>query len=231
MTNNYKILLIDDGTQITGFIKKFLQSYDFGVTAFHEPDESIKFLKNRKIDFVILDVMLPGTDWFKVLKEIRVISEVPIIMLSPRDVTDRIIALELGDDDCISKPFEPYELLVKIQAVIRRSVSQSVNLYVKSFEGLTVNRLTEKVEVNGNPIHLTTAEFEVFKLFIDHPNDNLNREFIIEHLKGIQWEATNRSVDLLVSRLRKKLHDDVHNPNFIKTVHGEGYKFVGKPIS
>jgi len=73
MTNNYKILLIDDGTQITGFIKKFLQSYDFGVTAFHEPDESIKFLKNRKIDFVILDVMLPGTDWFKVLKEIRVI--------------------------------------------------------------------------------------------------------------------------------------------------------------
>jgi len=152
-------------------------------------------------------------------------------MLSPRDVTDRIIALELGADDCISKPFEPYELLVKIQAVIRRSVSQSVNLYVKSFEGLTVNRLTEKVEVNGNPIHLTTAEFEVFKLFIDHPNDNLNREFIIEHLKGIQWEATNRSVDLLVSRLRKKLHDDVHNPNFIKTVHGEGYKFVGKPIS
>ncbi|MBC8214136.1 MAG: response regulator transcription factor [Candidatus Marinimicrobia bacterium] len=231
MANKYQILLIDDGTRITGFIKNFLQSYDFTAIAFHKPEDGIKFLNNRKVDFVILDVMLPGTDWFTILKEIRTISEVPVIMLSPRDATDRIIALELGADDCIHKPFDPYELLVKIQAVIRRSFSQSVNLYVRSFEGLTVNRLTEKVEVDGKTIHLTTAEYEVFKLFIDNPNENLNREFIIEHLKGIQWEATNRSVDLLVSRLRKKLLEDINNPRYIKTVHGEGYKFIGKPIS
>jgi len=171
---------------------------------------------------------MPGMDGFQALRKIREFSNVPIIMLSAKgEVADRVVGLELGADDFLPKPFEPQELLARIQSILRRTLSSNALVDVLEFEGLTVNKIKQEILLDDRPVNLSTAEIEALLLFVDNANMPLSRDFLVENLRGIEWQTCDRSVDVLVSRLRNKLGETPSKTRFIKTVHGVGYRFVG----
>jgi len=230
MTAKKQILIIDDDQKLNDLLKSYLSKFDMGVTAAVHPEEGLNLLKKRGSDLVILDVMLPGKDGFEVCKEIRKASKVPIIMLTARgDVTDRVVGLEIGADDYLAKPFEPRELVARIQSVLRRlSPAPSSPGGLLQSNGLAVDLAKRTATLNKKDLGLTTTEFEILLFFLNNPGAVLSRDRIMEHLKGIECEAFNRSIDIAVSRLRRKLKDSAEKPKFFKTVWGEGYLFIGK---
>ena len=173
---------------------------------------------------------MPEMDGFQVLRKIRETLDLPIIMLTAKgEVSDKVVGLELGADDYLAKPFEPRELLARIQSLLRRVYSQNSLVDVLNFESLEVNKLKEEVFLDGRALSLSTSEFEALLLFANNSNSVLDREFLVENLRGITWQTYDRSVDVLVSRLRNKLGETPARTRFIKTIHGVGYKFVAKP--
>ncbi|HTC20701.1 MAG TPA: response regulator transcription factor [bacterium] len=227
------ILIIDDDQKLNELLKSYLVKFEMNVTAATHPNEGLDLLKKRGPDLVILDVMLPGKDGFAVCKEIRKASKVPIIMLTARgDVTDRVVGLEIGADDYLPKPFEPRELVARIQTVLRRlSPSPAPGGGLLKSDGLTADLGKRAATLKGKDLGLTTTEFEILAFFMKNPGIVLNRDRIMEYLKGIECEAFNRSIDIAVSRLRKKLKDPANRPKFFKTVWGEGYLFVGRVMA
>jgi len=225
-----KLLVIDDDLQLTELLEEYLSSFSYEVVCKNDPLLGLKYLDNHEIDLLILDIMMPEMDGFQVLRKLRETSSIPVIMLTARgEVSDRIVGLELGADDYLSKPFEPRELLARIQSILRRSKSPGQMLDILSFEGLIIHRLQEEVTLDGDPVHLSTTEFEALILFAQNPGEVLDREFLVENIRGIRWQSYDRSVDVLVSRLRNKLGETPNSTRFIKTVHGVGYKFIGIP--
>jgi DNA-binding response OmpR family regulator len=229
MANN--IFIIDDDHELTDLLQEFLETHNFHVTTFNNPQKGVQGVLNTKqksCDLVILDIMMPEVDGFQILRQIRESSNIPVIMLSAKgEVSDRVVGLELGADDYLSKPFEPQELLARIQSVLRRVLATNTMVDVINFEGLTVNKIKQEVLLDGKPINLSTAEMEALMLFVDNANAPLSRDFLVENLRGIEWQTCDRSVDVLVSRLRNKLGETPSKARFIKTVHGIGYRFVG----
>jgi len=224
-----KILIIDDDIQLSELISEFLSSFSYEIHSKHTPEEGLNFLQEDGADLVILDIMLPGMDGFQVLRKIRESSTIPVIMLTARgEVTDRIVGLELGADDYLSKPFEPRELLARIQSILRRSQSPGSMVDMLEFDFLSIDKLKQEVLLEGEIVHLSTTEYEALLLFAENPGNVLDREQLVENLRGITWQSYDRSVDVLVSRLRNKLGETPSNTRFIKTVHGVGYKFIGK---
>jgi DNA-binding response OmpR family regulator len=170
--------------------------------------------------------MLPGMNGFEVCKAIRRDSAVPIIMLTAKgELMDRVVGLELGADDYLAKPFEPRELVARIQSILRRTRS-APQKEVKQFGSLQIDFQKHTVTVDGNPVDLTTNEFAALCLLAKNPGKVLNRDQILDELRGIECDAFNRSVDITISRLRTKLNDDPKSPRFIKTVWGTGYIFI-----
>ncbi|MBC8196715.1 MAG: response regulator transcription factor [Candidatus Marinimicrobia bacterium] len=226
-----KIIIIDDDVDLAQLLEEFLTAFNFKVELFHSPKKGIEFLKNSEADLIVLDIMMPEMDGFQTLRKIREFSAIPVVMLTARgEVTDRIVGLELGADDYMPKPFEPRELLARIQSILRRSQSPSQLLDVIEFEeGLSLNKLKQEVSISGEPIHLSTTEYEVLLLFVEHPGEVLDREFLVENIRGIKWQSYDRSVDVLVSRLRSKIGENPSENTYIKTIHGTGYKFIGAP--
>ena len=229
MTNH--IFIIDDDPELTGLLKEFLASHSYHITVFNNPAKGVDgLLKTKQVncDLVILDIMMPGMDGFQVLRKIRESSDVPVIMLSAKgEVSDRVVGLELGADDYLPKPFEPQELLARIQSVLRRVMATNSLIDVIEFEGLVVNKIKQEILLDGKAINLSTAEMEALMLFVDNANAPLSRDFLVENLRGIDWQTCDRSVHVLVSRLRNKLGETPSTSRFIKTVHGVGYRFVG----
>ncbi|MEJ2637343.1 MAG: response regulator transcription factor [Calditrichia bacterium] len=222
------ILIIDDDAKLNELLKDYLKKYNFEVKTVTHPLEGLRNLKQQVPDLVILDVMLPDMDGFEVCREIRKDYSVPVIMLTARgEVTDRIVGLELGADDYLPKPFEPRELVARIQAVLRRGHT-SPQREMKNYGPLSVDFRKHAIVLNGEPVDLTSAEFELLAVFIEKAGKVLDRNYILDHVRGIEWEAFDRSVDVLVSRLRQKLKDDPKNPHFIKTIWGTGYMFIGE---
>lgn len=223
-----KIAVFEDNEKTINLLKSYLAQFDYEVIAYTNPVEGLKKLKRDLPDIIILDIMMPEMDGFEVCKEIRKDYSIPIIMLTARgDVTDRIIGLELGADDYLPKPFEPRELLARIQTVLRRVSDQKIKKEVIRCGRLEVNTSKQQAFLDGNQLELTTYEFDLLHLFVQKQGRVLSREQIINDLKGIDWSAFDRSIDTLISRLRNKLDDDSKNPEFIKTVWGSGYKFIG----
>ncbi|MCE2503820.1 MAG: response regulator transcription factor [Chlorobi bacterium] len=227
-----KILIIDDDAELTELLREFFESQEAAVETTGSPKEGITLIRSWRPDAVVLDVMLPEMDGFQTLKKIREFSRVPIIMLTARgDVSDRIAGLEIGSDDYMPKPFDVHELWIRIQAILRRSKILFGANGIFEFDGLRVNANTQTVLLDGEPLDLTTAEFEMLRLFAENPQKPLDRDFMMEQTRGIPWESFNRSVDVVVSRLRQKLGDDPRHPRFLKTIWGTGYMFVGIPES
>ena len=225
-----QILIIDDDKELTDLLQEFLGEHKYSTTVYHDPLEGLEFLKKNSPDLILLDIMLPKMDGLQVLRTIRESSEVPVLMLTAKgDVSDKVVGLELGADDYLAKPFEPRELLARIQSILRRVKFSNSMVDIVEFEGLLVNKVKEEVELDGEVVHLSTSEFEALSLFVDNNNEVLDREFLVENLRGIRWQTFDRSVDVLVSRLRHKLGENPTRTRFLKTIHGVGYKFVAKP--
>lgn len=221
-----RILVIDDDVKLNSLLKEYLTKYGFSVSTFTTPSEGMNGIKRLKPDLVILDIMLPEQDGFETCKNIRKEYTIPIIMLTARgDVTDRIVGLEIGADDYIPKPFEPRELVARIQTILRRSASMIKN-DIKKSGGITMDIKRRSVTLDGKSIDLTTGEFEILKLFLNRPGIVFSRSQILDGLGDMEWDFYNRSVDVLISRLRQKLNDDPKNPVYIKTVWGSGYMLV-----
>ena len=227
----HHIFIIDDDLELTELLQEFLESHNYHITIFNNPEKGLEgLLKGKQVgcDLVILDIMMPELDGFQVLRRIRESSNVPVIMLSAKGkVADRVVGLELGADDYLGKPFEPQELLARIQSILRRVSSSNSLVDIINFEGLSVNKIKQEVLVDDKPINLSTAEMEALMLFVDNANAPLSRDFLVENLRGIEWKTCDRSVDVLVSRLRTKLGESPSKTRFIITVHGVGYRFVG----
>jgi DNA-binding response OmpR family regulator len=223
-----RILIIDDDKKLNKLLREFLSGFGFEVLAATHPEEGLRAIRNHGPDLVVLDVMLPDMNGFEVCKIIRQSHTLPIIMLTARgETTDRIVGLELGADDYLSKPFEPRELVARIQAILRRTARSDI-LQVQSFGRLSVDFGRRTAFLDDQALLLTTNEFAALALLVRHPGRVLDRDQILQELRGIDSEAFNRSVDITISRLRQKLGDDPKSPAFIKTVWGTGYAFIGE---
>jgi len=221
------ILIIDDDKELTELLDEFLSEHKYKTLIFHNPLKAIDALSKQTPDMVLLDIMMPEMDGFQVLRKIRETMDLPVIMLTAKgEVADKVVGLELGADDYLAKPFEPRELLARIQSILRRVYSQNELVDILSFDNLSINKLKEEVVLDGNTVALSTSEFEALLLFANNSNKVLDREFLVENLRGITWQTYDRSVDVLVSRLRNKLGETPARTRFIKTIHGVGYKFI-----
>jgi DNA-binding response OmpR family regulator len=222
------ILVIDDDEKLNELLSDYLGQFNYKISTATHPQQGLQILKERTPDLLILDIMLPEMSGFEVCKEIRKISQVPIIMLTARgEVTDRIVGLELGADDYLPKPFDPRELLARIQSVLRRFEYKSEQLLIVIGD-LKIDIDRQFVSIKEKAVILTTMEFELLTLFARNPGRVLNRDYLMDHLRGIDWDVFDRSIDVLLSRLRQKLGDDPKNPSWIKTIWGAGYKFIGE---
>ena len=222
-----KILIIDDDEKLNQLLTEYLGKMGFTVLTATLPSTGFEKLKGENPDLVILDVMLPEMDGFEVCRSIRQASSTPVIMLTARgEVMDRIVGLEIGADDYLPKPFEPRELVARIQVILRRVEVKSKS-EIKTIGTLSIDFHKYEVRVDDKLVHLTLNEFECLALLVKNNGKTLNRDQIIEELRGIEWDAFNRSVDITMSRLRQKLGDDPKNPRFIKTIWGTGYLFIG----
>jgi len=227
-----KVVIVDDDEKMSALLVRYLGEFGFEVVSMSRPSEALALLGQSRFDIAILDVMLPEMDGFELLKKIREIDDLPIIMLTARgELLDRVLGLELGSDDYIQKPFEPRELVARIRAILRRRkangdvVSDSSVIKVA---GIVLNRATFSVTVDGVPIELTTSEFQLLDIFLSSPRIVFPREVLMDKLRGSSIGAFDRSIDVLVSRLRTQLQDDSRNPRFIKTIHGIGYVFMAE---
>ncbi len=223
-----KILVIDDDEKLNQLLQKFLGEFGFDVVTAGRPSRGLKLLKKEQPDLVILDVMLPEMDGFQVCKTIRETHSIPIIMLTARgETTDKVIGLELGADDYLPKPFEPRELVARIHAVLRRGAGRA-DVPLQSFGQLEIDFAKRCAWLDQEPLDLTTNEFMALALLVRNVGKVLDRDQILQELRGMDSDAFNRSVDITMSRLRQKLKDDPKSPTYIKTVWGAGYVFIGQ---
>jgi DNA-binding response OmpR family regulator len=223
-----RVLIIDDDEALGALLAEYLDGFGFSVRAVAHPADGLRALSDDPPDIVVLDVMLPDLDGFAVCRKVRETSRIPIVMLTARGgVMDRIVGLELGADDYLPKPFEPRELVARLQAVLRRGATDSAADGVVRLGTLEVHWDARTARLGGRPLDLTAAEMELLGLLVRNRGRVLTRERILEATRGLDWEAYDRSIDVLVSRLRQKLGDDPRYPVFIKTVRGLGYRFIG----
>ncbi len=221
------LLMIDDDADLNALVTEYLARFGHRLVTATTAARGMAELRRERPDLIILDIMLPDTDGLTLCREISAEFDVPIIMLTARgEVADRVLGLELGADDYLSKPFEPRELVARIQSIIRRSAIRQSATALES-DGLNLEKETRRVELDGELIDLTTMEFELLCVLMESHGRVMSRNHLIERLRGIDTDVYDRSVDMLVSRLRDKLGDDSHTPRFIKTVRLTGYQFVG----
>jgi two-component system, OmpR family, response regulator len=229
----HRILLIDDDEQLGPPLATYFQRFELSLTHALKPSEGLAKLRNGAFDAAILDVMLPEMDGFELCRTIRKESDIPIVMLTARgDVMDRVVGLELGADDYLPKPFEPRELVARIQTVLRRRVTgqngngltgpQVAGQGVYSFEGLSIDTVRRSVIRDGETVELTGTEFELLLLLAREPGKVYSRDDILNQLRGHEADLYTRAVDIVVSRLRKKLEP----LDCIKTLRNAGYSLA-----
>ena len=219
-----RILMIDDDALLAEPLATYFRRYDFELDSATRPSEGLAKLRAQAYDAAILDVMLPEMDGFELCRTIRRESDIPVVMLTARgDVMDRIVGLELGADDYLPKPFEPRELLTRIQTVLRRARAPRATPQRLVFDGLEIDLERRLVLRQGQAVDLTGTEFELLAMLAKSPAKVFHRDEILNRLRGQDAELYTRAVDILVSRLRKKLEP----LDCIKTLRNAGYAFAG----
>ncbi len=229
---NTHILVVDDHSEIRDLLKRFLEQHGLRVSCAWDGKEMKRLLEEREFDLLVLDLMMPGEDGLTLCRELRVKSNLPIIMLTAMgEETDRIIGLEMGADDYLAKPFNPRELLARIKAVMRRTQAETQPAAETLTRDLRFDRWLldvnrrELVDEDGVGLSLSTAEFDLLKVFLERPQRVLSRDQLLDLARGREAVAFDRAIDTLVSRLRRKLERDPKNPELIKTIWGGGYMF------
>ena len=220
-----RILLIDDDDQLGGPLAAYCARFELELVQALRPSTGLTLLRQGAFDAAILDVMLPEMDGFELCRTIRKDSDIPIVMLTARgEVMDRVVGLELGADDYLPKPFEPRELVARLQTVLRRRVAPSARSAsgLLRFDGLTVDPATRSVLRQGQPVELTSTEFDLLALLARSPGKGFSRDDILNQLRGHEAELFTRAVDIVVSRLRRKLEP----LDAIKTLRNAGYSLA-----
>jgi len=215
----HTILLIDDDERLASLLSKYFSRYDLQLISETHPIQGMEQLKNNHdIELLILDIMLPDMDGFEVCKKLRKSSDIPILMLTARgEVMDRVVGLEIGADDYVSKPFEPRELVARIHSILKRIHKSSA-----ATKDLMLDKHKRQVFLNQIELKLTNKEYELLVLFVENPEKSFDRDEIMNELSGIDAEFFSRSIDILISRLRHKLKP----LKCIQTVWGRGYRFI-----
>ena len=227
-------LIVDDDPDLRELLFQYLQGFNMQPLVARNGQEMRHILRTEPVSIVILDVMLPGEDGLSLCRWLRAESRIPIVMLTARcEAADRILGLELGADDYLTKPFEPRELVARIQSILRRTQdtpftpeNQPPEHAVRQFDGWQLDSVLRQLRSpDGLLVPLSNAEFRLLWVFLERPGRVLNREQLLDAARGRTIEAFDRSIDLLVSRLRQKLGDSPRSPRLLKTVRGEGYVF------
>lgn len=230
------ILVVDDDEDITTLLTQYLARFGFTAHAAGDGPSLRAQMAAHPIDLIVLDIMLPGTDGLTLARELRQHTQVPIIMLTARaNPYDCVLGLEMGADDYMAKPFEPRELVARIQTILRRvrgdEGRNEPRAQVRFDQWRLDSVLRQLHSPEGLVVPLSNAEFRLLWVFLERPRRVLNRELLLDAARGRAIEAFDRSIDLLVSRLRQKLGDDPRSPRLIKTVRGEGYLFDVRDIA
>ncbi|HOX22001.1 MAG TPA: response regulator transcription factor [Elusimicrobiales bacterium] len=227
MLNNV-ILIVDDDRKIRELLKGYFVKENFTVLTAMDGREALATIKKDKPDIVLLDLMLPVMDGFEVLKQARKEGcEVPVIMITARDEeSDKLVGLEIGADDYIAKPFSPKEVVARAKAVLRRAKAGPVAGTEFSVGDIKVDMEKHAVTKNGKSVELTPIEFKILELFCQAPGRVLSRLQIIERVQGYDFDGYQRTVDVHIRNIRKKIEDDQKNPKLLLTVFGFGYKFA-----
>lgn len=234
-----RILVVDDDAEVRLLLRRCLERESYQVLEAQNGEELFAALGNGRADLITLDLGLGGEDGLELARRIRTAHKIPIIMISGKgDTIDRVVGLELGADDYISKPFHLREVLARIRAVLRRSeglqdpvannMPQSAKRGRFIFDGWALDQAWRELTDESGTVHeLTTAEFNLLEIFLARPGHVLSRDTIMDHLKGADWSPVDRTIDNLVARLRKKIEADPNAPRLVKTVRGVGYVFTG----
>ncbi len=231
---NEHILCVDDDHELRALIAEYLEKQGFRVSQAEDSVAMDAVLEKEPIDLLILDLMLPGKDGLEICRELRARSQIPIIMLTARgDDTDRIVGLEMGADDYLPKPFNPRELLARIKVVLRRInyvQTHSDTPRAVRFGSWTLDLIARHLlDKDGVVVPLSTGEFRLLKVFVEHINQILTRDQLMEITQGREAMPFDRAIDVMVSRLRRRLLDDAREPQLIKTIRSEGYMLIAKP--
>lgn len=229
-----KILVVDDDRRLCELLYRYLSDQGFYVKTVEGAEGMERALARENYDLMVLDLMMPGEDGLSICRRLRGAgSDQPIIMLTAKgDDVDRIIGLEMGADDYLPKPFNPRELVARIHAVLRRRAPAAPpgapgdDGEIVSFGSVEINLGTRSMCRAGSPVPLTTGEFSVLKVLVQHPRQPLSRDKLMELARGREYEVFDRSIDVQVSRLRKLVEDDPAHPRYIQTVWGFGYVFI-----
>lgn len=221
------LLLVDDDGRLTAMLSDYLAAAGFRVDRATSGREALAATSRTAFSAVVLDVMLPDVDGFEVCRQLRTRSDVPVLMLTARgDDTDRIVGLEIGADDYLSKPFNPRELLARLRAILRRNRGAPLPDATLTFGRLGIDRGSRTVRVDGRDRPMTSYQFDLLVVLAQHAGRVLNRERLLDLVKGEELEAFDRSIDVHVSRIRSAIEDDPKRPRRILTVRGSGYVFA-----
>jgi two-component system, OmpR family, response regulator BaeR len=217
-----RILIVEDEPKLAGLLRDYLRQEGFEVDVLHRGDEVEAWVRNHRIDLVLLDLMLPGKSGLEVCKALRATSDLSIIMVTARvDEIDRLLGLELGADDYVCKPFSPREVVARVKAVLRRSKRADS----AAAGGLTLNEASRKAEIGGKDLALTAVEFELLKVLASHPGHIYSRDRLMDAMYRDERIVSDRTVDSHVKKIRKKIADVVPDREIIHSVYGLGYKY------
>ena len=223
------ILLVDDDAELCALLREFLEREGFVVECAHEGNQGLAKAMEPGVNLVVLDVMLPGLDGFEILRRLRPQSKVPVIMLTARgEDVDRIVGLELGADDYLPKPFNPRELTARIRAILRRYEPRAAGVPLQRLEvnGITLDPGTREARADGRKVELTTFEFDILEMLMRSAGRVLSRDALMENFYNRKATPFDRSIDMHISHLRKKLD---RGDSLIKTIRGVGYQFSRTP--
>jgi len=223
------IMIVDDDPNIAQLVKLYLEKDGYSTVVFSRGDEAMEAFRQNPPGLMILDIMLPGMDGWQVCRAVRQISQIPIIMLTAKDETfDKVLGLELGADDYMTKPFEGKELVARVKAVLRRSVKSEAERDALSFPGLTISQQKYEVYYQGKLVEMPPKELEVLYFLASHQNRVFTREQLLEQVWGFDFFGDSRTVDVHIKRLREKLPGCENLGWSIRTVWSVGYKFEVK---
>ena len=222
-----RILMIEDDMELAEILTEYLENYDIEVVTAEEPYIGLSTLNTSKFDLVILDLTLPGMDGLEVCKEIRKNHNIPIIISSARhDITDKVNALDNGADDYLPKPYDPQELLARIKSHLRRQNATPLNESKILNKDLVLKEFEREILFKGNVLNLTAAEYDILKYLLLKEGGAVTREELIYKCESINEDSSNKSIDVIIGRIRQKLNENPKEPKYIHAIRGIGYKLV-----
>ena len=223
-----QIVLVEDDRELALWIKEFLEQHQMQISIIDRGDTAVEAVEQLKPDLVLLDIMLPGKDGHQVCRELRQFYHQPILILTANDEElDEILGLEFGADDYMPKPVRPRVLLARIKALLRRSANPvQADEHRLVFSGLIVDQTAKSVTLNSQAVALSSTEFDLLWALASHAGEVMSRQQLVQQLRGIEYDGFDRTIDVRISRLRKKLLDNTEEPEKIKTIWGEGYLFA-----